>query len=128
MKKILAVLTLFAVVAVPVHAQPPTNHVVGVETAQARLLDAVSQRDRDLARLDALFASSQGAAAASSVGLDANFVRGAVSTLSDEELRDLAARAADLESDPVAGAFTTRQIVWIAVIALAVVLLVALID
>jgi hypothetical protein len=105
------------------------EHLVSPQAAQQRLLDTAAQRERNIATLDAFVASPEGSAAIAAVGLEPSRVHGSLVKLSDTELKDLAARASALQADPVAGRpFSNRQIVWIAAIALAVVLLVILIS
>ncbi len=58
--------------------------------------------------------------------MDLASVQSRLGTLDDGELHELAARAAALDSDPVAGALTRRQ-PWIGLIVLAVILLVIII-
>jgi hypothetical protein len=50
-----------------------------------------------------VLSAPEAAAAAAAAGTSVAELRGALSTLSDGELRDLAARASALSSDPVAG-------------------------
>ena len=105
----------------------PGTHLVTPDVAQARLLEQSAERERNLARVDALLVSPQGTAALQTVGVTADRVRGALPTLSDAELQDLAARAAALDVDPTAGALTTKQWIWIlaAVVAIVVIIIVA---
>jgi hypothetical protein len=129
MKRILVALAAVAVVsAVQVGAEERLaaqgSHLVNPDLAQARLLQADAQRQQDLATLDAFLVSPEGRAALSTVGLSDARVRGSLPTLSDSELQDLARRAAALEADPVAGAMSHRQWVWIGVVALAVILII----
>lgn len=104
----------------------PESHLVSPEAAQARLLRATDERQQNLATVDALFSSPQGTAALTSVGLEAASLSASLATLGNSELQDLAARAAALQTDPAAGAFSTNQILWIAGIALVVILLVSI--
>jgi hypothetical protein len=129
MRRILVALAAAAVLsAVQVGAaETPGTHLVTPDVAQARLLEASAERARNLARVDALLVSPQGAAALETVGVSADRVRGALPTLSDAELQDLAARAAALDVDPTAGGLTTKQWIWIiaAVVAIVVIIIVA---
>ena len=87
-------------------AAPPAfaqDHLLGRDTAQARLVAAAAERRQDLDAVDRLLATPEAARAASSVGVDIAAVRATVPSLSDAELADLSARAATLEADPVAG-------------------------
>jgi hypothetical protein len=67
------------------------------------LAEAEAARQGDLALLDGVLSSPEAAAAAKAVGADLDEVRRATPTLTDDELRHLAARAAALQADPVAG-------------------------
>jgi len=103
------------------------THLVTPDVAQARLMEQSAQRERNLARVDALLVSPQGTAALQTVGVSADRVRGALPTLSDAELQDLAARAAALDVDPTAAGLTTKQWIWIiaAVVVIVVIIIVA---
>lgn len=126
MRKSLAALAALAAFAVP--TAWAEDHLVSPEAAQQQLLDSTAARARNLAAVDAFVASAEGSAALATVGLDASHVRGALAGLSDSELEEVAARAAALQGDPTAGApFTRNQVIWIAAIAAAVVLLIILI-
>jgi hypothetical protein len=124
MKKTLAAVAVLGVLAAP--AAWAEDHLVTVEAMQERLLAAPAARAQDLAVADAFVASAEGKAALATVGLDAATVRGSLATLGDEELRQIAARAAALQADPVAGAID-RQIIYIGAIALAAIILIILI-
>ena len=101
-------------------------HLVTPEQARQRMAGAAAQRDTDLARLRASFSSAEAAAAAETIGVNLASVQSRLATLNDGELHELATRAAALDSDPVAGALTRRQL-WIGIIVLAVILLVIII-
>lgn len=100
------------------------QHAVPVEAAQARLADAAAQRAHDLAAVDSLLASPEAVAAAKSVGQDALRLRAAVPALNDAELRDLAARAEALQTDPVAGLDDDIRTLLIIFLIVAIVILV----
>jgi hypothetical protein len=96
-----AALSVAAVLA----ATAPTfadDHLVSPRTAQERLQGAEAGRQRDREVVDRALSSPQAQAAATAVGADLDRVRAAVGMLSDAELADVAARAAALQSDPVA--------------------------
>jgi hypothetical protein len=103
------------------------SHLVTPDVAQARLLETSAERERNLARVDALLVSPEGGAALKVVGVSEDRVRGALPTLSDAELQDLATRAAALQADPTAAGLTTKQWIWIgaAVVAIVVIIIVA---
>jgi hypothetical protein len=132
MRRILVALAAAAVLAaVPVGAgerlATPNTHLVTPDVAQARLLEASAERERNLATVDTLLSSPAGSAAIKTVGVSEDRVRGALPTLSDAELQDLAARAAALQADPTAAGLTTKQWIWIlaAVVAIVVIIIVA---
>jgi len=102
------------------------DHVITPELVQQRLVDAATQRDSDLATVRIAFSSPEAARAAGVLGVDLASVQSGLATLDDAELHELATRAAALDSDPVAGALTRRQL-WIGLIALAVILLVIIV-
>jgi hypothetical protein len=121
-------LTALAVVALlsaaHASAETPQSHLVGVDVAQARLHEAIQQRETNLATLDAFVASPDGSAALAALGVNADRVRGSLATLNDGELQELASRVTALETDPVAGALTSRQWMWVAAVAVAVLIIV----
>lgn len=102
------------------------EHLVTPDLAQQRMADAATQRETDLATLRVAFSSPEAAAAAETIGVNLASVQSRLATLNDGELHELAARTAALDSDPVAGALTRRQL-WIGIIVLAVILLVIII-
>lgn len=79
------------------------DHLVTPQDARARLAEAESARAHDLALLDGVLSTPEASAAARAVGADLDGLRRAAPTLSDAEIRDLAQRAAALQTDPVAG-------------------------
>jgi Skp family chaperone for outer membrane proteins len=102
MRKSLVVLAVLAALVASDRAFAE-DHLVTSAAAGARLAEAEAARQGDLAVLDGVLCSPEAAAAAKAVGADLDDVRGATPTLTDAELRDLAARAAALQADPVAG-------------------------
>jgi hypothetical protein len=124
MKKTLAALAVLGLFAAP--AVWAEDHLVSAEAAQQRLLAASAARAQDLAAVDAFVASAEGTAALATLGLDPGALRGSLATLGDDELRQIAERAAALQADPVAGAID-RQVLYIGAIALAAIILIILI-
>jgi pyruvate/2-oxoglutarate dehydrogenase complex dihydrolipoamide acyltransferase (E2) component len=95
-----------AAAMVAILSAPPAftqDHLLGRDTAQARLAAAGAERRHALDAVDRLLATPEAGRAASSVGVDIAAVRATVPSLGDAELADLSARAAALEADPVAG-------------------------
>ena len=100
MRTSLALAAVAALVAGNALAQ---DHLLSRDAAQDRLATATQDRRHALDTVDRALATPEAARAASSVGVDIAAVRAAVPALSDAELADISARAAALESDPVAG-------------------------
>ena len=100
MRTSLALAAVAALVAGNAFAQ---DHLLSRDAARDRLAAATQDRRQALDTVDRALATPDAARAASSVGVDIAAVRAAVPALSDAELADISARAAALESDPVAG-------------------------
>ena len=100
MRTRLALATVAALLAGNAFAQ---DHLLSRDAARDRLAAATQDRRQALDTVDRALATPDAARAASSVGVDIAAVRAAVPALSDAELADISARAAALESDPVAG-------------------------
>lgn len=98
-------LAVLAIAATLLPAAPAgaAEHLVAPADVRGALGDAGAQRARDLARLDAALRSPLAARAAALAGADLSTVRAALPSLSDDELRDLTARADALRSDPASG-------------------------
>src|SRR6185503_9346402 len=95
MKGILVALAAAAVLsAVPLSAEESLatagNHLVTADVAQARLLEAGAARERNLATVESFLASPAGQAGMGAAGVTEARVRGALPTLSDAELQDVA--------------------------------------
>jgi len=73
--------------------------------------------------LQGALSSPQAGAAANALGVDIVAVRAAAPSLSDSELRDLAARAAALDRDPAAGLSSDVNRLLIIFLIVAIVLL-----
>jgi len=106
------------------------DHLVSPEAAEARLAEAEAARQGHLALLDRVLSSSQAATAARTVGADLDAVRRAAPTLTDAELREVAARAAALGQDPVAGVSDNdiRWLLYIFLIVAIVILVIKAVD
>jgi hypothetical protein len=83
-------------------AATAAQHSVSPQDARAALVAAGSQRAADLETLNSVL-SSPAARAASQKGVDVATARVALPTLTDQELRDLAARVQALDRDPASG-------------------------
>lgn len=114
-KGLVATVAAALLAGAPVRAE---EHLLAVESARQRLVDAAASRERDLATLDALAAAAD-ASVLAAAGLDAGRVRASLRALDDGELRELAARASALQADPAAGAaFTGKQVGIVAAVIL----------
>ena len=123
MRKTLTVLSMTVVTLVAGQALAE-DHLVTREAAQERVLDAAAQRDRSLATIDAVLSIPEAVQAAEGLGADTRQLRAALPTLSDAEIADLAARAAALQSDPVAGLDDDIRTLLIIFLIVAIVILV----
>jgi hypothetical protein len=122
MIRALLVPAVLAALAAPAVA---ADHLVSAQTADQHLLSAEAARARDLAAVDAFVSQGEGARALATLGVDPSTVQRALPTLSDTELRDLAARADALQMDPVAG--MSKQVIWIGAIAVAAIIIIILV-
>ena len=97
------------------------DHVVSRGAADRRLNDAVAERARNIASLDALLATPGADKTAALAGIDLGRARQALPGLNDADLSDLAQRAAALTADPVSGYHdATDALIFVMVFAVAV--------
>jgi hypothetical protein len=131
MRKSLAVLAAAAAfLSLPADQAAGGDHIVTPDAVQARLSETAAQRAQNVATVQEVLSTPIAEEAAATLGADLERVRAGVATLSDAELRDLAARASVLQTDPVAGALTRNQrlLVTIALVLVVIILLLAIID
>ena len=95
------VLAMLLLVPAPGSAQ---DHLVTAGDVQARFAEAADQRAENLRTVEAALSSPAAVEAAALLHADLVRIRARASSLTDEELRDVAARANALTVDPVAGA------------------------
>jgi hypothetical protein len=127
MRKSLAAMVVAVVALVAADRAFAQEHLVTTTEAQARLAEAEAGRQHDLAVIAGALSTPEAAAAAKAVGADLDSVRRMTPTLSDAELRDLAARAAALQSDPVAGV-TDSDLRWLLYVFLLVAIVILVIK
>lgn len=127
MRRILTLLAAVAASLAPAVASAD-DHLVSPRAAQQRLAQARSQRQLDLLVAERVLTSAPAARAAEELGVSLARVRSAVPTLSDQELRDLARRAAPAGADPAAGHFDDQDLHDVAVVSLIVVGVVILLS
>ena len=89
------------------------DHVARAADVAARLAQAAEARRQNLATLSDTLASPTMLGVASGLGVDTEKLRSRLGHLSDQELADLAARAAALQTDPDAGRLSGAAITWI---------------
>ena len=112
-----------ALLAVLVPVAGAADHVVSTGVVAERLTEAAAAREANLAALGTAFATPEARQAAAALGVDLDATTARLGSLSDSELADLAARTAALEGDPVAGALTREQWMYILIGAAAVIVL-----
>jgi hypothetical protein len=98
------------------------EHLVDRAAVDAALSESARRAEADRECLDRALGGPEAQRAAQGMGWDIARVRTAAAALSDAEVRELAARAAELDSDPVAGA-GDRDLLTLVLIVLIVVLL-----
>jgi len=96
-------LTLLLTASLVSSAGASQQHLVPPSQVEARLASAAVDRERNLRTVRSLLATELGSDAASLLRADVAQLQAVAVTLSDEELRDLAARAEALRTDPLAG-------------------------
>ena len=130
MRKTLAAAVVAMVALVAADCAFAQEHLVTTTDAQARLGEAEAGRQHDLALLDGVLSTPEASAAAKAVGADLDGLRRAAPTLSDSELRDLAARASALQADPVAGVsdHDLRWLLYVFLLVAIVILVIKAVD
>ena len=119
---VLAVALLFGVAAVPARAQDK-QHVVSLSDLTKDAARPAQTRQSNEEAVRSLLSSDQAQRALKSANLDYQKVDRAVGQLSDEDLARLAERSRQAQSDFSAGRISDRDMLWIILIALAIVVL-----
>jgi hypothetical protein len=105
------------------------DHLVSRDETSARLAAAADSRRADLAAVEEVLSSRDAVTAAASLHVDIRQMQSAAASLSDAELRDLAARAEALRSDPPAGlSRDVEQLLIIFLIVAIVILVIKAVD
>jgi hypothetical protein len=107
----------------PVFAE---EHVVSASDLHQTLIDASAQKQENLSKVRAFFASDEANRALGRAGFLASKVDKAVSSLDDDELARLASRVDSVRKDIAAGALSNQQLTYI-VIALATAVIILII-
>ena len=119
---VLAIALLFGVAAVPARAQDK-QHVVSLSDLTKDAARPAQTRQSNEEAVRSLLSSDQAQKALKSANLDYQKVDKALGQLSDEDLTKLAERSRQAQSDFAAGRISDRDMLWIILIALAIVVL-----
>lgn len=118
----LAIALLFGLAGVPAGAQDK-QHVVSLSDLNKDAARPAQTRQSNEEAVRSLLSSDQAQKALKSASLDYQKVDQAIGQLSDEDLAKLAERSRRAQSDFAAGRISDRDLLWIILIALAVVVL-----
>jgi hypothetical protein len=88
-------------------------HVVSQEELRAAIVAATQARGKNYEKVVSFLSTPKAMKALGTTQLDLKRVTSAVSSLSDAELADLAARAQKAEADFAAGRISDRDLLWI---------------
>lgn len=113
---------LFVAAGVPARAQDK-QHVVSLGDLSKDAARPAQTRQANEEAVRTLLSSDQGQKALKSAKLDYEKVDKAVGQLSDEDLARLAERSRQAQADFAAGRISDRDLLWIIVIALAIIVL-----
>ena len=115
-------LVLAALFALPQSLLAET-HVVSPSDLQQQLVETTRSRQNNLSTVRGFLSTSTAEKAMKSASIDPKQVQNAVSSLSDEELANLAQRANKAQADFAAGSLSDRDLIWI-ILAIAVLVLI----
>jgi uncharacterized membrane protein len=102
------------------------THVVNPADLQKSVLAATEARQHNVETITGFLSSSENAQKVlASVGMDPAQVKTAVSSLEDEELAQLAARAEKAQADFAAGRMSDRDLLWILIGLAALIVIIA---
>lgn len=118
----LAIAALFFVAGIPARAQD-NQHVVSLSDLNKDAARPAQTRQSNEEAVRTLLSSDQAQKAMKSAKLDYQKVDKAVGQLSDEDLARLASRSRQAQSDFAAGRISDRDLLWIIVIALGIIVL-----
>ena len=118
----LAIALLFGVAVTPARAQDK-QHVVSLSDLTKDAARPAQTRQSNEEAVRSLLSSDQAQKALKSANLDYQKVDKAIGQLSDEDLAKLAERSRRAQSDFAAGRISDRDLLWIILIALAIVVL-----
>lgn len=119
---LLGIAALFVAAGLPARAQE-RQHVVSLSDLSKDAARPAQTRQANEEAVRTLLSSDQGQRALKSAGLDYQKVDKAVGQLSDEDLGKLAQRSRQAQADFAAGRISDRDMLWIILIALGIVVL-----
>lgn len=119
---LLGLAALFVVVGAPARAQDK-QHVVSLGDLSKDAARPAQTRQANEEAVRTLLSSDQGQKALKSAKLDYQKVDKAIGQLSDEDLFKLAERSRQAQADFAAGRISDRDLLWIIVIALGIIVL-----
>jgi hypothetical protein len=101
-----------------------TNHLVSPSDLHQAAIAATQARQQNIAKVREFFSSAQAQQAMKSGRIDAEQVKGAVASLNDSELAQLASRVQKVQADFAAGNFSDRDLILIILAVVALVLII----
>jgi hypothetical protein len=119
---VLGIAALFVAAEIPARAQEQ-QHVVSLSELSKDAARPAQTRQANEEAVRTLLSSDQGQKALKSAKLDYQKVDKAVGQLSDEDLAKLAERSRQAQADFAAGRISDRDLLWIILIALAIIVL-----
>lgn len=103
-------------------------HIVSPQEMHAAIVASTQTRQKDRETISAFLSTPKVNKALRTAQVDIELVKSAVSSLSDEELARLAARAHKAEADFVAGRISDRDLLWILVGIAALILIIVAVN
>jgi CHASE3 domain sensor protein len=122
-----AFVALLLVTVFPALSMAETNHVVSQSDLQHQLVEASQLRTQNIQKVEQFLSTDAAAQAMSSARVNAQQVKSAVPSLSDQELARLAARADTAQTAFAAGNLGTRDIA-IVVLGIVVIILIIVVS
>ncbi|HWF91808.1 MAG TPA: PA2779 family protein [Terriglobales bacterium] len=122
-----AFVALLLVTAFPALSMAETNHVVSQSDLQQQLVTASQLRAQNIQKVEQFLSTDAAAQAMQSAHVNAQQVKNAVPSLSDQELAQLASRANTAQSAFAAGSLGTRDIA-IVVLGIVVIILIIVVS
>lgn len=120
--KAVAALVLAMIFVVPQNLLADT-HVVSPSDLQKQTVEATRDRQHNLSSVREFLSTTTAEKAMKSASMDPKKVQNAVSSLSDDELANLAQRSDKAQADFAAGTLSNRDLIWI-ILAIAVLVLI----